>query len=107
MKEALFVSFSEHSRYAIAKLVPAHGSRINGLLFINHDMSPGDPKGEVVISGWVNNVPKGVHGFHVHENGATGNDCKLAGGHFNPTNVIQSKLMCIDVKKLNHLQVFT
>ena len=27
------------------------------------------------------------HGFHVHEAGATGSNCKDAGGHYNPTDV--------------------
>ncbi len=26
-----------------------------------------------------------VHGFHVHEKGSLGNQCKEAEGHFNPT----------------------
>ena len=43
--------------------------------------------GHVEIRGSVQNLPKGLHGFHVHENGATGNNCEDAGGHFNPTNV--------------------
>lgn len=32
-------------------------------------------------------VPKGVHGFHIHEKGScVAPDFKSAGGHFNPTN---------------------
>ena len=32
-------------------------------------------------------MKKGQHGFHVHETGKLGNDCKDAGGHFNPFKV--------------------
>ena len=41
----------------------------------------------VRIHGVVGYLPEGIHGFHVHENGATGDNCRDAGGHFNPTNV--------------------
>lgn len=36
------------------------------------------------ITGHVNNISQGKHGFHVHEKGDLGNQCKNAGGHFNP-----------------------
>ena len=60
-------------------------------------------KGEgVEITGWVNHVPKGVHGFHVHENGEKGAEnirqgkCSIGtGGHFNPTKVIKSISKCL------------
>ena len=29
----------------------------------------------------------GPRAFHVHEKGELGNNCKDAGGHYNPTNV--------------------
>ena len=64
-------------------MVQSKDSGISGDLLIEQI----NGKSEVIIAGWVNNLPKGVHGFHVHENGATGNDCADAGGHFNPTNV--------------------
>merc|ERR1719219_2700424 len=38
------------------------------------------------IFGTVRDLPAGLHGFHVHERGQTGNDCSTAGGHFNPGN---------------------
>jgi Cu-Zn family superoxide dismutase len=28
--------------------------------------------------------PGSVHGFHIHQNGSTGNKCMDAGGHYNP-----------------------
>lgn len=41
----------------------------------------------VKISGVVNGLPKGNHGFHIHEKGDLGDGCKAAGGHFNPSKV--------------------
>ena len=69
--------------HAAVKLVQSHKSGITGELRIEQI----NGKSEMVITGWVNNLPQGIHGFHVHENGATGNDCADAGAHFNPTNV--------------------
>jgi Cu-Zn family superoxide dismutase len=33
-------------------------------------------------------TPPGPHGFHLHRDGSTNDDCKAAGPHFNPFNVI-------------------
>ncbi|AKN81005.1 Super oxide dismutase [Lonomia obliqua multiple nucleopolyhedrovirus] len=43
---------------------------------------PGD---FVKITGYLLNLPKGLHGFHIHEYGDTSNGCTSAGEHFNPT----------------------
>ena len=32
-------------------------------------------------------TPNMMHGFHVHENGDLSDNCKGAGGHYNPYNV--------------------
>ena len=66
-----------------AYIVEANGSNITGRLFLQQ----ASPESSVKITGEIHNLRVGVHGFHVHENGATGNNCKDAGSHFNPTNV--------------------
>merc|ERR1719397_1194369 len=39
---------------------------------------------ETEIHGVIFNLTPGLHGFHVHEKGDLSEDCKAAGGHFNP-----------------------
>uniref|UniRef100_A0A096X912 Superoxide dismutase [Cu-Zn] n=1 Tax=Perinereis nuntia TaxID=460893 RepID=A0A096X912_PERNU len=49
-----------------------------------------DVKGKTTITGRLagfktdDNITE--HGFHIHEHGKLGNQCKDAGGHYNPTN---------------------
>ena len=40
------------------------------------------------MTGIINNLPQGLHGFHVHEYGDLGNGCASAGGHYNPLNSV-------------------
>ena len=42
----------------------------------------------VFIYGRIRGLLPGKHGFHVHAVGDLGNDCKNAGGHFNPQMVM-------------------
>jgi Cu-Zn family superoxide dismutase len=42
------------------------------------------PNSPTIISGRIHGLSPGPHGFHVHENGDTGNDCNNAGAHYNP-----------------------
>ncbi|AIG63287.1 superoxide dismutase [Helicoverpa armigera NPV NNg1] len=39
----------------------------------------------IKITGFILNLPRGLHGIHVHEFGDTSNGCTSAGEHFNPT----------------------
>merc|ERR1711962_1000334 len=39
------------------------------------------------IWGTVFDLTVGLHGFHIHEKGQLGNNCKDSGGHFNPSKV--------------------
>ncbi|KAJ9579860.1 hypothetical protein L9F63_004462 [Diploptera punctata] len=40
----------------------------------------------VEVRGSVFGLTPGLHGFHMHRDGNTGDDCKAAGPHFNPHN---------------------
>ena len=42
---------------------------------------------EAVFTVSVIGLSPGKHGFHVHEKGDLSNNCKGAGGHFNPLKV--------------------
>ena len=61
----------------------ANGSGTVGKLYLTQSLK----SGIVTITGHVSNLKIGRHGFHVHNNGETGNECKDAGGHFNPDDV--------------------
>ena len=50
-------------------------------------MQTGD--GPVVITGDIDGLEGGKHGFHVHAEGSITNDCVDAKGHFNPFEVGQ------------------
>merc|ERR1711936_190308 len=39
---------------------------------------------EIEIAGELINLSPGLHGFHIHENGDLSDNCKGAGGHYNP-----------------------
>jgi Cu/Zn superoxide dismutase len=41
-------------------------------------------RNKVYITGTILGLEPGYHGFHVHEIGGLGDNCKNAGGHFNP-----------------------
>lgn len=41
----------------------------------------------VYIKGKILGLEPGKHGFHVHQEGQLGNNCKDAAGHFNPAGV--------------------
>lgn len=64
---------------AMASINPSEGNAAKGMV---HFQEQGDGSVEVVAD--LTNVPPGVHGFHIHENGDCGNNGQAAGGHFNP-----------------------
>ena len=58
--------------------------------------------GGVLITGRIDGLRAGRHGFHVHMKGELGNACKDAGGHFNPYEVKRQRHITY---LLNHLDV--
>ena len=66
---------------ARAELTSAPGKNVKGMVMFT------EKGGEVVIEASIEGLSPGMHGFHIHENGACdAPDFKSAGGHFNPTN---------------------
>ncbi|ABY65831.1 superoxide dismutase [Orgyia leucostigma nucleopolyhedrovirus] len=55
---------------------------VHGQVYFNQNT----PDDALRISGYLINLPRGLHGFHVHEFGDTSNGCTSAGEHFNPFN---------------------
>ena len=56
------------------------GEKVNGTVFFNQESEGG----AVTVTGEINSLSKGLHGFHVHEFGDNTNGCISAGAHFNP-----------------------
>ena len=68
---------------ATATLEAKSGSNVTGAVRFTEMMADGVPAVQVSIN--AQNVPPGVHGFHVHETGdCSAADATSAGGHFNP-----------------------
>jgi superoxide dismutase, Cu-Zn family len=64
---------------AMATIQPTSGSTVTGTVHFQ-DLGGGNVQVKVDLTG----VPPGVHGFHVHDKGACGDNGMAAGGHFNP-----------------------
>jgi Cu-Zn family superoxide dismutase len=56
------------------------------------------PKG-LKVSAVIDQAPAGVHGFHIHEFGDCGEEGKLAGSHYNPTQSPHGHIMKDGMKK--------
>lgn len=66
---------------AVAVLHPTEGSSVRGVIYFTRT------EGKVAVTGDVNGLTPGLHGFHVHELGdCSAPDGTSAGGHFNPEN---------------------
>merc|ERR1712128_352698 len=67
-----------HLKRAVVELVSGGDSGVKGTLTLIQG------PGHVRVYGKIFGLEAGPHGFHVHMNGDTGDNCKAAGGHFNP-----------------------
>lgn len=90
MKKLVVISFaiavmagcktSQPGPMAMAVLTPISGSTAMGPVHFQEL-----PDGSVEVKVQINNVPPGVHGFHIHEVGDCGDNGNNAKAHFNPT----------------------
>ena len=62
----------------------AGNGQVLGAVYIRQNMG----EEEAVFTVNVKGLSPGKHGFHVHEKGDLSNNCKGAGGHFNPLKVM-------------------
>ncbi|KAK3913997.1 Superoxide dismutase [Cu-Zn] [Frankliniella fusca] len=68
---------------AVCDLQAAAGSTVGGKVeLLQHQRG-----GPVRVSGLVHGLGAGLHGFHLHQDGKLEDNCKAAGGHFNPLKV--------------------
>ncbi len=58
-----------------------------------------DTKGGLKISARLTGVPRGDHGFHIHEFGNCADDGKAAGGHYNPASTPHGDVVKSGIKK--------
>ena len=64
----------------VAVIIPTKGNKVRGTLKL---VQKGD---QIKITGRINNLTPGEHGFHIHEFGdQRGGDGKSTGGHYNPS----------------------
>ena len=64
-------------------------------------------RNKVYISGTILGLEPGYHGFHVHEIGDLGNNCKNAGGHFNPKLVNLKIRLFILIPPIDFVYTYT
>ena len=71
-------------------MVPGSDDGVSGKLVMVQRFP--ESGGGVLITGRIDGLKAGKHGFHVHMKGELGNACKDAGGHFNPYSVLVASL---------------
>src|ERR1043165_9670671 len=78
---AVSMAYAQDATKATVKLEPKSGSKVTGTVTFTKS---GD---QVEVTGDIENLSPGKHGFHIHDKG----DCSVAdaasaGPHFNPTH---------------------
>lgn len=67
---------------AVVRLHATEGNSVSGVIWFSKVV------GGVKVSGKIEGLPPGEHGFHIHQFGdCSSTDGKSAGGHFNPEGV--------------------
>lgn len=67
-------------RMARVDLTSAADSGVTGTIYLREE-APGQG---VILTGDIYGLTSGLHGFHVHQDGAITDECRDAMGHFNP-----------------------
>ena len=76
---AVSVAYAQDVTKATVKLEPKSGSKVSGTVTFTKS---GD---EVEVTGDIENLTPGTHGFHIHDKGdCSAADAASAGPHFNP-----------------------
>lgn len=65
-------------KVAVAKLVSPSG--VSGVLTLTQV----DADSQLIIMGRISGLEPGKHGFHIHDKADLSDNCKAAGGHYNP-----------------------
>lgn len=76
-----FNSFLLYKMSVKAVAILKGDSPVTGVITFEQQSTGGPTK----ITGVIKNLPKGKHGFHVHQFGDLSKGCETAGAHFNPT----------------------
>ena len=78
---AVTAAYSQDTTKATAKLDPKSNSKVTGTITFT---KAGD---DVEVTGDIENLSPGKHGFHIHDKGdCSAADAASAGPHFNPTH---------------------
>lgn len=78
---AVTAAYGQDPTKATAKLESKSNSKVTGTITFTKS---GD---DVEVSGEIDNLTPGKHGFHIHDKGdCSAPDAASAGGHFNPTH---------------------
>jgi superoxide dismutase, Cu-Zn family len=78
---SVIAATAQDTTKAVVKLEPKSGSKVTGTITFTKS---GD---DVEVTGDIQNLSPGKHGFHIHEKGdCSAADASSAGAHFNPTH---------------------